>query len=194
MCRRGPSSARWRPGRCRCLLDRRSAPMRPARGMCQPENKPPARRRSLRRPERKRPAPRASARWPRRRYTCRWIGGGCARAGGAVRAGRVDDLLGFGGRPGGRNVRARRRERRHAGARATVCANRIGRWRSRAPHTISAGRIFEVSSGASLIVVTSGGAVRIERHKRSYCQDLTVSKRLRYFMELQLLENVPRVS
>ena len=69
-----------------------------------------------------------------------------------------------------RNISARRGERGGARARAAVCAGRVGRWRARArAPTVSAGRVYQVSSGASLIVVAGRSAVRIERHNRPRC-------------------------
>ena len=96
------------------------------------------------------------------------IGGRRGRARAAIRAGRVDDLGRGGGRPGDGNIRARRRKRRRAGPLTAVRAGRIGRRRGGAAHAISACGIYDVSSGASLVVVTRRGAVRIERHDFVY--------------------------
>ena len=46
-------------------------------------------------------------------------------------------------------------------SRAAVCATRIGGRRGLARMAVSAGRVFDVSRGAGLIVVTGRGAVGI---------------------------------
>ncbi len=92
----------------------------------------------------------------------------------AIRASRVDDLCRGGGRSGHGNMSARGRERGRAGARAAVRASRIDRRsararaavraggvscrRARAPLTVSARRVYKVSSGSSLMVIAGRSA------------------------------------
>ncbi len=115
--------------------------------------------------EYRRRGPPAWARWPRRRCKRR-PGRSSARSRQrrcTCRQGRQSPLPRR-GRPGEWNIRAGVRRRRRAGPGAAVSAGRVGRRRACARQTVSAGWVDKVSSGSSLIVVTSRGAVRIKRH------------------------------
>ena len=86
-----------------------------------------------------------------------------ARAGAAICAGRVDSFRREGGRLRARNIRARR-QRRCGCPFSAVSAGRIGGRRARAPRNVSARRVYEIGSAASLAVVSERCAVTIERH------------------------------
>jgi hypothetical protein len=146
---RGPQgSARSRLGRC----TRR------------PGQESPELRRSPRGMEYTFRSPPAWPRWPRRRCRRQPDRSSARSRPPDCKRPRVDNLRRRGGRPGEWNVRAGVRGRRRAGPGAAIGAGRVGRRRARARQTVSAGRVDEVGSGASLIIITSRGAVRIKRH------------------------------
>ncbi len=111
---------------------------------------------------------------PRTPVRAGWVSRRRTGARNAVHASRVDDLCRGGGRSGHGNISARGRERGRAGARAAVRASRIDRRsararaavraggvscrRARAPLTVSARRVYKVSSGSSLMVIAGSSA------------------------------------